>query len=114
MLIHPRVGDIAADQRVLGPLLQLMPRDDLFDRQLARGRHVAALDENLRRALAEVDQHRAARHRHLRGGDAGFRDAVVVGDLQRLAVREAVDAGRPSTGSVSDSCRSSEEAARLQ
>ena len=95
MLLHPRVGDVAVNQRVLGPLLLLVARDDLFDRQLARGRHVATLDESLGRTLAEVNEHRSARQRHLRGGDAGLRDAVVVGDLQRLAVREAADAGRP-------------------
>ena len=41
-----RVRDVAADERVLRPLLLLVPGDDLFDGQMPLGRDFAALSTN--------------------------------------------------------------------
>ncbi len=75
VLLHPGRRHVAVEQPVLGPLLLLVARDDLFHRQLPLGGDAAPIDEDLAGAFVEVHQHRAARLRHSHAHPAVLRAA---------------------------------------
>ena len=60
VLLHARVRDVALHDRVLRPLLLLVPRDHFRDRERLLRRDARALDHHVGGALVEVDDHRPA------------------------------------------------------
>ena len=66
VLRHPDIRGVVLHQRVLRPLLLLVPRDDFVNREPARRRDAGALGEHRRSSSVEIDEHRTARQRHAR------------------------------------------------